>query len=182
MTPPGGPAIVAENASKVFLDGTVLAFHQLSLAVRRQEILCIVGPSGCGKTTLLRCIAGLTDLSGGKLLVDGGVVNNTPISHAVNLGAERIYVLPTNDLQTRGREVRPQGALDAAVHAFTLLVGARLEADLARYAQEAELIVLPATNPGRVQPTDFDHSEHLIGSALRAAKGALDAVSQPLAA
>ncbi len=54
-----------------FLDGTVVAFHQLSLAVRNQEILCIVGPSGCGKTTLLRCIAGLTDISGGKLLVGG---------------------------------------------------------------------------------------------------------------
>jgi predicted acylesterase/phospholipase RssA len=32
---------------------------------------------------------------GDRLLVDGGVVNNTPISHAVELGAERIYVLAT---------------------------------------------------------------------------------------
>ena len=45
-------AIVADNASKLFLDGAVVAFHQLSLAVRSNEILCIVGPSGCGKTTL----------------------------------------------------------------------------------------------------------------------------------
>ncbi len=73
-----GAAITAENASKVFLDGTVVAFHQLDLAVRRQEILCIVGPSGCGKTTLLRCIAGLTDLSGGRLEVDGTVVSGPP--------------------------------------------------------------------------------------------------------
>ena len=57
------PAIVAEGASKLFLDGAVVAFHQLSLAVKRNEIMCVVGPSGCGKTTLLRCIAGLTDLS-----------------------------------------------------------------------------------------------------------------------
>jgi predicted acylesterase/phospholipase RssA len=35
---------------------------------------------------------------GDKLLVDGGVVNNTPIGHAVELGAERIYVLPTQEL------------------------------------------------------------------------------------
>ena len=34
---------------------------------------------------------------GGRLLVDGGVVDNTPISHAVALGAERIYVLSTTD-------------------------------------------------------------------------------------
>ena len=65
------PAIVAKGASKLFLDGAVVAFHQLSLEVRRNEILCVVGPSGCGKTTLLRCIAGLTDLSDGEILVQG---------------------------------------------------------------------------------------------------------------
>jgi NTE family protein len=110
---------------------------------------------------------------GDHLLVDGGVVNNTPISHAVELGAQRIYVLPTDDPQSRGRPTAPQGALDAAIHAFTLLVGARLETDLLRYAQEAELIVLPAANRRRVQPTDFDHADHLIASALHAAKSVL---------
>jgi NitT/TauT family transport system ATP-binding protein len=71
-------AIVAENASKVFLDGTVVAFSQLNIAVRNQEILCIVGPSGCGKTTLLRCIAGVTDLSGGRILVNDSPVAGPP--------------------------------------------------------------------------------------------------------
>ena len=33
--------------------------------------MCVVGPSGCGKTTLLRCIAGLIDLSDGSILVHG---------------------------------------------------------------------------------------------------------------
>ena len=75
---PNNPAIVADNASKMFLDGAVVAFRQLSLAVRRDEIMCIVGPSGCGKTTLLRCIAGLTDLSGGTLTVDGKPVADPP--------------------------------------------------------------------------------------------------------
>ncbi|MCX7297190.1 MAG: ABC transporter ATP-binding protein [Hyphomicrobiales bacterium] len=73
-----GFAIAATNSSKLFLDGTVVAFHQLSLAVRHQEILCIVGPSGCGKTTLLRCIAGLTDTSDGELLVAGRPVTGPP--------------------------------------------------------------------------------------------------------
>src|ERR1700760_3359192 len=72
------PAIVAASASKLFLDGAVVAFHQLSLQIRRDEIMCIVGPSGCGKTTLLRCIAGLTDLSDGQLLVHGKPVNGRP--------------------------------------------------------------------------------------------------------
>jgi NTE family protein len=120
---------------------------------------------------------------GDRLLVDGGVVNNTPISHAVELGAERIYVLPTDDPVARALPAAHRGALDAAVHAFTLLVGARLEADLARYATAAELIVLPAANPERVQPTDFDHSSRLIAAALAATRTALAApVVRPIAA
>ena len=71
-------AILAEGASKLFLDGAVVAFHQLSLAVKRNEIMCVVGPSGCGKTTLLRCIAGLTNLSSGTLLVHGKPVGMRP--------------------------------------------------------------------------------------------------------
>jgi NTE family protein len=111
---------------------------------------------------------------GDRLLVDGGVVNNTPISHAIELGAERIYVLATDDPVARVVPLTPRGALDAAVHAFTLLVGARLQSDLARYATAAELIVLPVVNPERIQPTDFDHASRLIGQALTAARAALD--------
>jgi NitT/TauT family transport system ATP-binding protein len=72
------PVIVADGASKLFLDGTVVAFRQLTLDVKRDEILCIVGPSGCGKTTLLRCIAGLTELSTGSLSVHGKQVAGRP--------------------------------------------------------------------------------------------------------
>ncbi|MDF2998624.1 MAG: ABC-type transporter ATP-binding protein [Xanthobacteraceae bacterium] len=71
-------AIQADNASKLFVDGTVVAFRRLNLEVKRQEILCIVGPSGCGKTTFLRCIAGLTDISDGRLLVHGKPIDGPP--------------------------------------------------------------------------------------------------------
>jgi NitT/TauT family transport system ATP-binding protein len=74
----GQPVIVIDNAAKLFLDGTVVAFRQLSLDVRRDEILCIVGPSGCGKTTLLRCIAGLTEISSGSIAVQGKPVVGPP--------------------------------------------------------------------------------------------------------
>jgi NitT/TauT family transport system ATP-binding protein len=74
----GAEAIVARNASKMFLDGAVVAFRQLALSVHDKEILCIVGPSGCGKTTFLRCIAGLTDLTGGELVVGGRPVAGPP--------------------------------------------------------------------------------------------------------
>jgi NitT/TauT family transport system ATP-binding protein len=71
-------AIVARNASKMFLDGAVTAFRALDLGVRDKEILCIVGPSGCGKTTFLRCIAGLTEITGGELSVGGTPVAGPP--------------------------------------------------------------------------------------------------------
>jgi NitT/TauT family transport system ATP-binding protein len=90
--PSEGPAIVAENASKLFLDGAVTAFRQLNLAVRDRETMCIVGPSGCGKTTLLRCIAGLTEISGGKLLVDGKPVQGPP--HGVAMVFQHFGLLP----------------------------------------------------------------------------------------
>src|SRR5437660_1613124 len=76
--PAPGSAIVAEGASKLFLDGAVVAFHQLSIAVACNEIMCVVGPSGCGKTTLLRCIAGLTELSAGELVVHDQRVTGRP--------------------------------------------------------------------------------------------------------
>jgi NTE family protein len=115
---------------------------------------------------------------GDQLLVDGGVVNNTPISHAVELGAERIFVLPASDPDERGLAGGPRGPLDAAMHACRVLVGARLQADLVRYAKDAELIVLRAANTTRVQPNDFDQAELLIAEGLRAARGQLDGLGR----
>jgi NTE family protein len=107
-----------------------------------------------------------------RRLIDGGVVNNTPISHAVELGAERIYVLPTQAPHDRPGRV-PTGPLDAAIQGVHLLICCRLEADVARYSAAAELIVLPAPNAGCVQPTSFEHSHRLITDARAAARTAL---------
>lgn len=111
---------------------------------------------------------------GERRLVDGGVVNNTPISHAVELGADTIYVLPTS-AGPRCLERPHRGALDAAVHGLSLLLDGRLAADLARYASRAELIVMPAVNAPRVQPADFSQARRLIDDAFSAARTALDA-------
>jgi NitT/TauT family transport system ATP-binding protein len=73
-----GAAVVAENASKLFLEGAVVAFQGLTLSVPEDDVLCIVGPSGCGKTTFLRCVAGLTELSTGRMRVHGRPVNGPP--------------------------------------------------------------------------------------------------------
>lgn len=106
-----------------------------------------------------------------RCLIDGGVVNNTPISHAVELGAERIFVLPTRDPGSLS-ERPPQSALDIALHGLGLLED-RLEADIARYSRDVELVILPAANRAGVQPTSFDHAERLINEALIAARAQL---------
>jgi len=106
-------------------------------------------------------------------LVDGGVVNNTPISHAVELGAERIYLLPTGEPSNRRLYAAPKTALDAAIHGVQLLVNSRLEADIARYSPAVELVVLPAPNASGVQPTSFEHPDRLMLGARFPARTAL---------
>jgi len=70
-----GAKIVVDHASKLFLEGTVVAFRNVDLQINKQEVLCVVGPSGCGKTTLLRCIGGLLPPSTGQVLIDDQAVD-----------------------------------------------------------------------------------------------------------
>jgi ABC-type Fe3+/spermidine/putrescine transport system ATPase subunit len=62
------------NVSKSF--GTLRAVDDLSLDVRRGEILTLLGPSGCGKTTTLRTIIGLERCDGGEIVYDGHVIDS----------------------------------------------------------------------------------------------------------
>ena len=55
--------------------GAVEVVHQIDLEVAEQEFVVLVGPSGCGKSTTLRMIAGLEEISGGELQIDGRIVN-----------------------------------------------------------------------------------------------------------
>lgn len=54
-------------------DGTPV-LEDISVSVKKGEVLCVVGPSGCGKSTLLRCINALEPISSGKILLDGDEV------------------------------------------------------------------------------------------------------------
>jgi NTE family protein len=101
---------------------------------------------------------------GGRLMMDGGVANNVPLSHALELGARRIYVLPT--VAPCALAEPPHGALAMLVYATGLVIGRRLQTELTALAGEAEVVVLPAPCPLRVQPTDFGQAEMLIAQAL----------------
>src|SRR3989442_8041710 len=55
--------------------GKVKIIHGLSFDITDGEFVVLVGPSGCGKSTLLRMLAGLEEISGGEIAIDGKVVN-----------------------------------------------------------------------------------------------------------
>lgn len=100
---------------------------------------------------------------GNHLLMDGGVVDNTPVSLAVRLGAERVYVLPTG--YACALHSAPSSALGMALHAVTLTIEQRLINDVERYESECELHVIPPLCPLAVAPADFSRTAELITRA-----------------
>ena len=66
--------ITYEHVTKRFDEA--IAVNDLSIDVADGEFLVLVGPSGCGKTTALRMLAGLEDISAGRILIGERVVNN----------------------------------------------------------------------------------------------------------
>lgn len=68
-----------ENICKTYKEGTQAVKH-VSCVIEDQEFVVLVGPSGCGKTTVLRMIAGLEEITSGKMLIDNEKVNDLPPS------------------------------------------------------------------------------------------------------
>ena len=69
-------SIRLENVSKRFGEHAVIP--GIDLDINEGEFVVFVGPSGCGKSTLLRLIAGLEDVSGGRILIDGEDATDKP--------------------------------------------------------------------------------------------------------
>ena len=66
-----------QHLDKIY-DNNVQAVFDFNLDVNDGELIVLVGPSGCGKSTTLRMVAGLEDISGGKLIIDGKDVTAMP--------------------------------------------------------------------------------------------------------
>ncbi len=67
------PIINAKNVHKTYDTGKiqVKALKGVDLEIEKGEMIAVMGPSGCGKTTLLNCLSGLDDLTGGSVLLEG---------------------------------------------------------------------------------------------------------------
>ncbi|MDG4901080.1 MULTISPECIES: ABC transporter ATP-binding protein [unclassified Mesorhizobium] len=82
--PGTAPNMSAEQPAVEFRDidiayGKFVAVRDFSLSIRKGSFVTLLGPSGCGKTTILRSIAGLVDISGGQIMIDGRRVDDVPI-------------------------------------------------------------------------------------------------------
>ena len=66
-----------QNLNKIY-DNNVQAVFDFNIDIKDGELIVLVGPSGCGKSTTLRMVAGLEDISSGKLIIDGKDVTQMP--------------------------------------------------------------------------------------------------------
>jgi len=65
------PILEAIHVQKYY--GAFQALNDVSLAVSKGEVVCVIGPSGSGKSTLLRCISQLENIDGGVITIDGEI-------------------------------------------------------------------------------------------------------------
>lgn|SRR5829696_482855 len=105
-------------------------------------------------------------------LMDGGIANHAPISDAVELGAERVYVLSTG--AACALDEPPHRALGMLLHSMSLLLMRRLQVEVELLADRAELIVLPPPCRTSVSPIDFSRSDELIQRGLEESRTYLD--------
>jgi NTE family protein len=166
--------LVAERVEHERLEELPLPLHVVAVdVVSGEELLLSSGPLVDAVMASAAIPAVLPPVEwGDRDLIDGGVANNTPISHAIELGAREIYVLPTG--HACALEQAPGSALGMALHALSLLTHSRLIADIELHEAAAELVVLPPPCPLSVAPIDFSHSAALIEWAARDAREFLD--------
>ena len=69
-----GPVLAVVGATKRF--GSILALNDVSIEVRRGEILALLGDNGAGKSTLIKCISGVHRLDSGQILLDGAAASD----------------------------------------------------------------------------------------------------------
>jgi len=166
--------LIARHTEHELLEELPVPLHVVAVDVLTGEELLLSSGSLSDAIAASSAIPGVLPpvAWGERMLMDGGVANNTPISQAVALGARRVYVLPTGHACALSEP--PRGALDMALHAISLLTQRRLIEDIERHRGDAELVVLPPPCPLSVTPLDFSRADELIARGLADAREFLD--------
>lgn len=106
----------------------------------------------------------------GRRLIDGGVVNNVPISVADQKGVRRIFVLNVASEIDTGRT---RTAWDVMYQAFSIAKAQRWLTELKRYSEDPRVTVLPKPEPTGVAFDEFSRAEELMEEAYRMSKAYL---------
>lgn len=116
----------------------------------------------------------------GSRYIDGGVVNNTPLSVALAAGASRIYVLLCSGVNSHSVDFgRPY---EAMLVAFGLSIRTRLRRDLAAVPDDVDVIVLEQSGVEEILWQDFSHTEELLERGYLDARVVLDRAEEQIAA
>lgn len=106
---------------------------------------------------------------GGEALVDGAAVDVVPIGRAIEMGADRIFVLQIKDLDEL--LPRPSRPLEVLVRAFAISRNARFLAELAAVPAGVEVHVLPVVDWPRLRYDGFSRTPELVAAARTATGG-----------
>jgi branched-chain amino acid transport system ATP-binding protein len=183
------PLLQIDSVSRRF--GGLLALEEVSLEVRRGEIVGVIGPNGAGKTTLFRCVVGVLRPSGGRIFFDGRRMDGVHQAAMVARGVCHTHQIPAPfaDLSVRdnirvgaefGRQARAAGRMAedilrrtgleplAAVPAGTLGVGNLKLLEVARaLATGPELLCLDEVGGG-LSPMELDRVLALVRTVREA--------------
>jgi len=164
---PAGPlrALIERHLTFANLEDAPVPLHVSAVDVLTgREVLFSRGPAANAilASAAIPAVFEPVDVDGTPYM-DGGVVDNTPISHAVALGADVVWVLCAG--YPCAIDEPPRGALAMGLHALSLLVHQQLADDIERFEPVVELHVLPPLCPLRVSPTDFSKGAELIDRA-----------------
>lgn len=97
-----------------------------------------------------------------RMIVDGGMLNNSAISTAVKLGAERIIVFPIGVPPT---DIKPKNIMEIIIRSIVFHANRQLATDIQLYKDKVELIIIPPPVQIDVGPHDFSKSKLLIKQA-----------------
>lgn len=109
----------------------------------------------------------------GVKYLDGAIVNDVPVSRAVALGCDRIFVLHVGAWDRPRPE--PKRPIDMATYAYWLARRSRFQRDLASIPSNIEVLVLPPGSTPVIKYNDFGHSDEMVTSAYQATSAFLDA-------
>lgn len=167
--------MLEENLKYENLEDTAVPCHAVATNIANGELVLLSSGNAIDALIASASVPGMfptVDYEGMKL-TDGSVGSNTPISVAVELGAEKVVVLPAG-FSCMTKEP-PRGAFGTISNALNHIITRQLMHEIHLYRDKVSLHVAPALCPLAVNSGDFSQMEHLRSSGYHAAVGWIDA-------